>query len=384
MSGQNTISFLPNSILISLSRDLLQLLNELKYLLLFFEKPLAILSNPYGDFLNEEAISSFKKDRAPKTNIFDDKMLINTKIIATDEWDEVMGYCEPEYCELKLEVSKSVDFENSEDEELNELMRFAKLHYTPDFAKKRKEDLSEEEYFLLEVGWVMQLNDIRRLYENLKRCRKRNIPMMWGSEAELHTSRIYTEFLLNKNRQKNFLRNSYSKIRQIKGHSLLREVMNLKTINILTAPVNKIVEFRKKNADLLNNFLIQYRNFLVQVQIDPESADKIIETETQNLIEKINTINNEISLLRDNRNYRWLSVISKEAYESAKGPFSVATWGALSSPLFSILALGGKLVKSTGKLMGVKFETNIKERTLLLRNSSGYLWKASKEFKPSS
>lgn len=50
----NTIPFLPKSIAVGLQDNLVQYINELKFLLLFFDKPLAIFSNDALCFIDNE------------------------------------------------------------------------------------------------------------------------------------------------------------------------------------------------------------------------------------------------------------------------------------------------------------------------------------------
>jgi len=66
-----------------------------------------------------------------------------------------------------------------------------------------------------------------------------------------------------------------AKIRMLKGADLLQEILSLEVFSVATVPVSRIVEFRKKNGDLLESFLTRYRGFRMEVQNELGKVDQV-------------------------------------------------------------------------------------------------------------
>lgn len=234
------------------------------------------------------------------------------------------------------------------------------------FKKKFK---NKDEKTIYELGqWAVKM-EITRLLGILKECKAENIPMIWATSTDLWISQEYSRYLLMKKTGATYQRSINAELRTINGFALLREIFNLNIVNIITIPPEDIIQFRNRNADLLNNFLTHYRYFLTNLQSNPQSLETILEEESNKVVRNLIEINEEINLLKRPRKYKWLEKISKNAYESSKDQTPIAKWGALGSILFQSLVSNSK-------------SDNTDEYSeLLLRNSSGYIWKISEQFK---
>jgi hypothetical protein len=119
---------------------------------------------------------------------------------------------------------------------------------------------------------------------------------------------------------------------------------------------------------------------LVEVQNEPTKVDKIARGHIQDIVEEMNTIRQELLLLRQEKKYNWLRRISESAYDGAKIGALAAIWSLLLNPTLLAGALGETLLKAATRHGQDVVSNKEKENALLFRSSSGYLWKAHKEF----
>jgi len=384
MKKEYTIPWLPNSIAVGLQDDLIQYTIELKFLLLFFEKPMAIMSNCGFNFISEETIEDVKKGRKPRVSAFDEINLSNLDILGTDEWQELMEFCEPIYTETNVIVSnKPLDKKqfkedyvkiNKVDEVFSVVSPLGKLS-TEQLHRKSKKKTDEE----LLHEYMMRM-EMARIIDVLQLCQDKNIPMVWGVTSDLVVVDLFTKYLLEKHAKEGLEKTDENLISLLKSNKLLQEVFQLEIVNLATAPISNIIKFRKSNADLLQNFLLKYRKFLVEVQNEPLKAEMIARNHTQGILEEMNTIKQELLLLRQEKKYNWLRRISETAYDSAKIGALAAIWSLLLNPILLTGVLGETLVKSAAKHGQDVVSNKERENALLFRSSSGYLWKAHKEF----
>lgn len=383
-----TIPLLPNNIVVGLQNDLIQYVIELKFLLLFFEKPVALLDNIAGQFIDEQAVDDARNGRKPKTSMFsllndedDDSGILFDSLLGTDEWSELLLNCTPHFVTHELN-----QVEGSELDHISHEAREVVLFEFGDEASFH-ESIKNEPYdtrMMMAIGRSAAISGIDRFISLMNVCEVKNAPMLWASPNELWITRIYSKFLIEKNRKENFSREYVKSFRQINGHKLLREIFNLEIANVYNIPISAIIEFRSRNADLLSSFLTHYRGFLSSLQSEPEKIDLLIEARTQEIAKDINTINAELAILRNNRGYKWLKTLSSDAYDKASKGTPAAIWGLLSNPLVTAMHLGMELAQLGGKLVGIQLESNEMEKALLIRNNNAYLWKAKETFKPSA
>lgn len=162
---------------------------------------------------------------------------------------------------------------------------------------------------------------------------------------------------------------------------MLRSIFDLGIANIAIVPVGSIIEFRKKNKDLLAGFLTSYRSFLTELQLDPRNYRKLVKERTQKIVEELHTINMELLLLNKSHKFKWLERMSDAVFQGAKGGAIVALWNLLASPLLMVGELGHSLLSVAGLGLKDLKEAKQLEQALIFKGSSGYLWKIKEEFK---
>lgn len=382
MNKNISIPWLPNSIAVGLQDDLIQYCIELKFLLLFFEKPLAILSNFGFNYISVESVESIKKGKVPKVSGFEDTTLSHLDILGTDEWDELMMNCEPIYNQTTLIVSDELPNEEEfkrVDEISAQVSPLGNIS-TVELHNISPKSTSNEEFEDLFREYIMRL-EMQRMLQTLELCQERRIPMVWGVSADIAVADLYSKFLLKQHAEKENDETMRATLRFIKGKRLLQEIFNIDIINIATVPISDIVSFRQSNHDLLESFLTKYRNFLVAVQNEPMKADHIAQTHTQTILKEMNSLRQELLILRKARKYTWLQRLSEAAYESASIGAVTAAWKLILNPIILAGKAGETLFKAATKHAGDEISKREKENALLFRSSGGYLWKAHEKFK---
>jgi hypothetical protein len=374
-----TIPWLPKSIAVGLQDDLVQYVIELKFLLLFFDKPLAIMSNTGFNFVSPESVEAVKRGQTPRVSAFDEINLLHLEILGTDEWEELMSLCEPIYTETNVTVTNNPPPDGFQknfkkvDEVFSFISPLGNLSTKELFGKSKKgtDKLFREYFTRIEMS---------RLIDILQLCQKRRIPMVWGVTSDIVIADLFTKYLIKKHVKEETEDNIQVLLRLLKSSKLLQDVFHLDIVNLATAPVSSIIKFKKSNSDLLQNFLVKYRKFLVEVQNEPTKVDKIARGHIQDIVEEMNTIRQELLLLRQEKKYNWLRRISESAYDGAKIGALAAIWSLLLNPTLLAGALGETLLKAATRHGQDVVSNKEKENALLFRSSSGYLWKAHKEF----
>ncbi len=377
MAKQTTIPLLPDSIAAALNPNILDFLIELKYLLLFFDRPNAILSTSGLDFINPEVIDDVKHGRKTKTNLFDNEQNIHPlKLLSTDEWAETLAECELD--SFKIEVGSHASPFSSK--EVDDIFRVTGEGIGLNGREieslfLRMDKLKKAERTVVFGEFVLRL-EMFRLLQILDRCDKQRIPMMWQHIAEMTTCDLYTKYLLKRQLDSTSDLSVCAAIRKVMGGRLLHEILQLNVINVATVPVQKIITFRRKNRDLLDAFLTSYRSFLADVQMDPKNVDRIVQSHTQRIVQDLNRIDNEIAILKQQRGYTWLKRMAEGTYEGAMKGTSIATWNFLAGPLAVIIMLA-RVLKPVGRALAAgALEHGPAQHSLLMRSSTGYLWKA--------
>lgn len=382
-----SIPLLPQSIAVGLQDDLIQYTIELKFLLLFFEKPLAVLSNSGFNFISEESVESVRQGKKPKISSFDEINLQHLNLLASEEWQELMSYCDPLYSETDLIITDSLPTSGEEAELINEVDKIFAHSSLGEFStyelwdlfRGKKTKLDDETYWDL-VGAYITRMEMLRLLDILNICRKRRIPMVWGVDTDLAIVETYADYLIGKKEYQSEDKQIRATMRLLRGKELLNEIFHLEVVNLATVPVSKIVDFRQSNADLLQSFLTKYRGFLVDLQNEPSKTDKVVQSHAQEIIEDMDTIRKELLLLRNARKYKWLQHISSAAYDGASAGVLASIWSLLFNPIISAGVVGTVLTKAAAKLTGDFAGEEEQEDAILFRASSGYLWKAHEKF----
>lgn len=380
-----SLPLLPESIAVGLSEDLLQYFIELKFLLLFFNKPLCIFVNQGLQFLSETTIDDVRRGKETKTSIWEDESLFgergrtgslkNLEVILTEEWEEIMSHCIPQYFNVNLVVS---DIAEEEEHEVDHVFESSGVSTEQITDQLEKTPLAESEWDNLFSEYLMRMN-IRMLINILELCCNYRIPMIWGDPAGVAVASRYSKYLLEKYSHSVDDEKTAVFLRTLKGDELLKSIFELGVVNASTVPISKIVEFREKNRDLLNNFLVSYRSFLTELQLDPLNYRKLVLNRTQQIVEELNTINKELLLLRRSSKYKWLENISEAIFEGAKSGALVALWSLLASPLLLAGELGKSLLSVANLEVKDLKDRKQQEQALIFRSSCGYLWKAEKE-----
>jgi len=367
-----TIPALPNSIAVSLQPNLLDYLVELKFLLLFFERPYAVLSTSGFDFINPGTVEEVKKGNTPRTNLFDEQNLRPLGLLATEEWAETLAQCESHEFNMVVRDDSAHVVNDAVTTEVDHIFEVTKKGLGLSSSDvdllfvSGDERLDKTQRNAIERQVFLRL-ELSRFLDVLALSRDHNVPMIWSHTAELVVSNIYTEYQLlslqsNESFEKSALR---AALRMVKGGKLLREVYELQVVNLATVPVASIVDFRSKNQDLLANFLTIYRAFLAEVQANPADIDSLVEVHAQRIVEGLNAINNEIALRRKKRGYEFMRGLAGDNFFDAA--MKCAPWGLLS------FLLGPWMQFLRGR------EAQL---DLLYGNSTGYLWKAKHNLTP--
>ena len=372
-----TLPYLPDSIAVGLTEDLLQYLIELKFLLLFFRKPHCIFANAGLQFLSGSAADDLRSNKKIRTVPWEEEEeegivsseLQNIDVILTEEWEETLSHCSPHYHEINLEVSDSeIEYESDH------------IFDPGDFIPTETEDDNSESEL---VAHLLRAN-MAVMIDTLEMCCNERIPMIWGDPADTVAATIFSKHLLDKyakNSQGPEAERMSAIIRTIKGDDLLRSIFELEIVNLATAPIHKVIEFRKKNQDLLNSFLIGYRAFLTELQSDPLNYRKLVLGRTQKIVEDMNNINMELLALRKSEKYKWLERMSEDVFEGAKKGAIVAVWNLLASPILLAGEIGKSLLSAANFGLKDLKDRKQQEQALIFKSSSGYLWKAAKQFR---
>jgi hypothetical protein len=380
-----SLPLLPESIAVGLPEDLLHYMVELKFLLLFFKKPLCVFVNSGFQYLDENTIDDIRNNKKVQTSVWGDldeaSSLKNIEVVLTEEWQEIMSYCVPHYYKINLVVDNQVEehrgdyvFENSGISTQGILENFEQVYD----EQGRTEDIELMLDDLLRE-YAIRMNT-RMLIDILELCCEYRIPMIWGDPADTVAVSRYCKYLLDRYSQSNGDETVTAFLRTIKGDQLLRSIFELGIANIATVPINNLVAFREKNNDLLENFLVSYRGFLTELQSDPANYRKLTLSRTQKIVEELNTINNELLVLRKSEKFKWLENMSEGIFESAKSGSIIALWNLLASPILLAGELGKKLLSVANLGFKNLRDRKQQEQAMLFKSSSGYLWKIEQEF----
>jgi len=381
------IPLLPDRIAVGLQSDLVDFVNEVKFLLLFFNKPLAFLSTVEFSFLTDELINIGKRGQPIITNFFDDTPnagLKNIEILQTEEWDLIENNID--IYPMDFGVSDEKSHEDAQYSlENNVISAFDLFDST---VKKHDKKIMPTSY------WSEQLHSsdrrkqkeaflqfgkrlvFARLNAIIDACQKENIPMIWSDKDELGACEVFTKQYLNDLSLPKITENekieNLIKARIILGDSFLQQIMQLEIINLSDVSVSNVIEFREKNKDLLYSFLLHYRTFLSAIEASPADFMEITRKYTNSIGGDFSTINRELGGLKRARNTKWLKFCSSEAGNFAKS----SAWSMFVTPillLYNIVIGGGKVAAEISDDLRLKQE-------ILQRTSSGYLWEASKKF----
>lgn len=292
------IKLIPNSMAVSLQSDILQFMIELKFVLLFVESPLTILSTSNSDFISEEVIADIKNGNQPRTNPFpESSKLTNLDTLATDEFSEVLSNCRPIHFNIKRgnkdeEELKDPDYWNEYFKEVEEI--FIKIGASKPgrvgLLFSNHEFISQDPSLEGHLKLMNLYQNMHRLLGVLEACGKEKSSMIWTSTHDQIVNTIYFNYLC----ENNLLKVMKDKVAKTKGSGLLKEVYDLEIINIATVPVRKVIEFRENNADLLENFMLLYREFLFDLVSNPTEHDSTKNKYTKNIISAFKDINREL------------------------------------------------------------------------------------------
>lgn len=388
-----SIPLLPNTVALSLQDDFIHFVSELKFLLLFFEKPRLILHSNLNGYLNPSLVKRIRAGKSDDEVEEIRKTIRNIDFLKYEEWDDLVAVSEPSY----MQVCEGEGV-NTSSEYLRRAARVEEVlgrigfscrgfyqHATSQNIPATFEDkvplldmkgITEETKSMLFVAHIGMF----RLVDVLDQCTEHNIPMIWSRFDDLTFCKLYGESILEKMKEGEVDEEDEALLRQVRGDQLLKQVMDLGIVNVAAVPLNRVLEFKKSNRDLLDTFLTFYRDFLTELQVTPTDIDAITLRYGQKIVHAINQINSEISLASDSAKLKWMGKVSEGAAEFAKKGVAVAVWNFFSSPLAlaasGLTWLGSRLSSGALQAAGDALE----RRKVLVRSNAGYLWKAKQEF----
>jgi hypothetical protein len=372
----------PDSIAIGLQTNLIEFANALKFQLLFFDKPHAILSTPGMDYIDEEAVHAARTGKPYRTSVWEDEEnLVGKEILATDEWLELMSHCEQWGGGFNLVTDDSE--EETRDSDIDAFLEHLNIKDPLGYKRgadegKDEDDITpeEEDEIKMQIGYAALRWQVIRLTRVLKHCYEKRISMMWGDEIDVRVSRMYVSSLLQQydSSEDECL---LADIRRLHGSRLLKRIRGWNILNLASVPVVQIVKFRKANHDLLDNFLSLYRGFLLEIEENPNQKrlNLVANQWDRRLHEELKNLNHELLSLRRPEKFEWLKKAQEGQYESSKRGRLSSIWSFFGTPgLISALSAGySNLTGST---------RSIQQRNKLIRQSSmGYLWKAKEELR---
>jgi hypothetical protein len=372
----------PDSIAIGLQTNLIEFANSLKFQLLFFGKPHAILSTPGMDYIDEEAVHAARTGTPYRTSIWEgEENLVGKEILATDEWLELMSHCEQWGGTINLVTDDSE--EETRDSDIDTFLEFLNIKEPPHYEEgvdegKNVDDITpeEEEEIKRQIGYAAMRWQVIRLTRVLKHCYENRISMVWGDEIDVKVSRMYVSSLLQQYESSEDER-ILADIRRLHGSKLLRRIRGWDILNLASVPVDQIVNFRTANHDLLDNFLTLYRGFLLEIEENPNQKrlNLMVNQWDRRLHEELSNLNKELLGLRRPEKFDWLKKAQEEQYESSKKGLLTSNYEFFGTPglVSATLADYGNLAEATQPTQ---------QRNKLIRQSSmGYLWKAKEELR---
>jgi hypothetical protein len=369
----DTIPLLPNRIAASLQADVLAYMSELKFLFLFYERPLAIFSTYDLSFINDDVVDQCRKGKPVHTNFSEDSDgLANVEALGSDEWQQITDNCD---CwAYSYDDSDTGKYESEDMDALDSLIQSAYPGQdVPTFEQLSAWIRSGDATLEVAVNWFGRIS-LCRLVRILHKCRQEEIALIWGDPLEVDVVRVFIRQLIDRiEHDDESHRSLRADFRTLKGDDLLREILNLKIVDLTTVPCEKIIEFRNRNSDLLGNFLTLYRNFLVDIQCEPSQLYPITQKYSQDIAKELNSLANELALLRAAHKFRWL----RTCKQWAGGLSQSAVWSLLLSPLQLIIKSAEAASSASLSLAESLNERN----SLIAKSSAGYLWKASTELK---
>jgi hypothetical protein len=325
------------------------------------------------DYLTEETIHLLRTGQTPQTNIDPEKQNFkHIEALTTDDFTDIMSHCEAVHFEMlttKSEKVKDRDYYDLYYHEVDEIFRTVGIKFAGhagqffgDFDALTQKFPDREQYIV--TACCMYIN-MYRLLEIFKVSRESRSSMVWASDNDKLLCGIYAKYCAaTVGREKTGNEN----IRRILGSNLAQEIHSLDIVNLATVPVHEIVNFRKNNIDLLTNFLLTYRDFLVDIQASPSESTEITKGHAKDIVKKFKEINKEILIHRKEREFGWLKRLSEPIFNSAQKGDIASIFSKLIDPfaLIGMLGIG---------LLNLRSDS-INEEKMLLSNDSGYLWKA--------
>lgn len=196
--------------------------------MLFFEKPLAILSNTGFNFISEETVESVKKGKKARTNAFENTDVIqHLELLATEEWEELMNSCEPLYRESILVDTPPEGEQILQVDEIfttSGLGDFSSIQLFEIFNNHSQLNLDDDMKQMIFGAYVARI-EMLRLLDVLQLCQERKIPMVWGCDVDIITANTYTEFLVRKHFCAEESESIRAVMRVLKGEELLKRFL---------------------------------------------------------------------------------------------------------------------------------------------------------------
>jgi hypothetical protein len=389
----NTIPLLPNRIAIGLHDDLIQFLIETKFLLLFCDNPWLVFHTDFGAYLNPRIVEAVRQGHESEEVTEVRKHLRHLDAVKSPEWDEIIRLSSPSYMQFEESVPDQdctndvADRQRRVEEVLTSVGASKPGAYEKLFSPNPENEGIADIPLLEKKGMSKKtLTFLRVLHTKffllvsiLDTCAQENIPMVWTQEHNLSICEIYTKHLANKLGE-DFADDDAATLRRLHGDALMREILNLEIVNVATVPIDRLLEFKQRYRDLLDNFLTYYRGFLASVQSKPEDVRSLTQEYGQNIVVSLREIQNEVLLLKKQQDYKWLDRISNAAFESANKGLITAAWDCLMNPLAFLVSNLPGLAKFAAKGATAAAKDLQAQRQLLVRSNSGYLWRAREEF----
>jgi len=361
---------LKKEIVVALSEDLISFFNEIKFLNLFFDKLHLLTSTTRLEWLDPDLISSFKKGHKLITNPWGTSNLIHPEILEFSEFKELFEQGNLIRCIVVNSGPKEEKFGTNEEQHylISEILDF----YKPEsHLPAGLQFLADNPSNLIGVRSLFGLQ-LSRLIGAFEVALENDIQIVWSTPFDKKLASIFFSYVCEKACNKGSFSPSISQ--RMKASDFLREIYSAEVVNVTDVPIDRLFDFKKRNRDLLDQFMEELEGFYLAVLSNESDSEIEAKKRLLEVKRSLRNINNEIKTIKA----RSLNDFLKDLVPSFALSFSFffCLLKNIPGPEIPMLSTSTAIV---GSAFYNWLKARIDIKKAVLSSNYSYLWKASKK-----
>jgi hypothetical protein len=343
-----------------LGSSLLQLLTQIKTVLLFYDQAIVVPVDVGMTHLNAEKIDHYKRTGEDVFSVFYDgtdlgrSSLEHLEVLNVDDFHHAWAACEVLDIDINLEIVRTA----AHDDEIIDQAQF-------DEQDSREVDPPEEEIarrMMDAVGdWHVTLYK-----EVLKKSLPRGSELIYGTQEHLWMANATLERVLHDSAE------SVGRADFILGGRLIEMIANHYVPDLTHVHSTDIVSYRQRHVDSLKSFNTEKLRRLRQIRKDPASTSEVVIEFEEFMSQKCHDLQADIASLKSKKKMSWLSAIGQAAVLNAIGLTLANGMQVLAST--SVAAFLAAIAVAQKNL-------SAEQTALLQKSAAGYFFSMNSELK---